>query len=129
MGEGIRSRAARRRGPGGAPNGAEGAPTPAQGAKTQATREAALNDPEAPAATRSIEDFWATPAEGNKYLHVPSHKLWGKESLNGYLASQYGYAGRPKASAVCDEQRVVNQLTWAPGEPEVIEGKILSEGG
>ena len=97
----------------------------------------------APNATRgvSLDDFWAYMPM-HAYIFVPSRELWPMSSVNSRLPShpltspngspllnQDGKRMTIKASRWLDKHKAVEQMTWAPGEPDVIEGRLVSEGG
>lgn len=75
-----------------------------------------------------LEDFWAyLPA--HKYLHTPTRDLWPKESVNGAVPWPM-FGGKPIApNAHLDLHRPLHQILWAPGEAQVVEGRILDQGG
>lgn len=75
----------------------------------------------------SVEDFIAyLPA--NKFLYRPTSELWPAESVDASVEAP-GRGRRQKASKWLAENRAVHQMTWAPGEVEIIGGKHLVEGG
>lgn len=71
-----------------------------------------------------VTDFYAYLVE-HKYIHIPTRAMWPVASINAVL----GKIGGLKASTWLDQNRRVNQLTWAPGEAEVIVGRVMVEGG
>lgn len=72
-----------------------------------------------------LEDFWAyLPL--HQYLYTPTRELWPAASVNATVSAP---DPKIKASAWLDMTRAVQQMTWAPAEPEVIEGRILADGG
>ncbi len=88
----------------------------------------------------TAEDFYAyLPA--HDYIFVPSREHWPADSVNACLPpmqalDEQGHPvyenGRPKflrASAWLDTVRPVDQAAWAPGEPELIEGRLVCDGG
>lgn len=72
----------------------------------------------------SLNDFHAYLPE-HKYIFAPLGKLWPAASVNERL----GKVGRLTAATWLDRNQAVEQMTWAPGEPELIEGKLLDAGG
>lgn len=74
-----------------------------------------------------VEDFWAhLPSHG--YIFRPTGEMWPASSVDTRLS--YYENGKPKkASSWLDNNRAVIQMTWAPGEPEIIEDKLLNQGG
>ncbi len=76
--------------------------------------------PAADDARLSADDFYAYMPE-HKYLFVPGRDLWPAVSVNARV-------GRGAAKWL-DANRAVEQMTWAPGEPLLIEGQLLQDGG
>lgn len=78
----------------------------------------------------------------HSYIFAPTGELWPSSSVNSRLrpvplVNRAGEAvtdkgGKPvlqKANAWLDEHRAVEQMTWAPGLPQVIEDRLVSDGG
>src|SRR5262249_33501098 len=65
----------------------------------------------------------------------PTGKLWVASSINGRLPRvRVGVDKKGKdkwisASRFLDRTAPVEQMTWAPGEPELIRNQLLIEGG
>lgn len=78
----------------------------------------------------TFEDFWCySPA--HSYIFVPTGEHWPAATIDARLAPVH-LNGRPKAtiaSKFLTEFRAVDQATWAPGKPQVIDGKLISDGG
>lgn len=92
-------------------------------------------------ATRvAYEDFFAYMPE-HKYIFVPTSDLWPAASVNARLpmkplvkngAPVLDDDGEPvmiKATQWLDDKKAVEQMTWAPGEPKIISGRLVSQGG
>ncbi len=89
----------------------------------------------------TLNDFRAyMPA--HKYIFAPTGELWPSSSVNSRImpVAEYGpdgkqvtdKDGKPKflaASAWLDAFHPVEQMTWAPGHPQVVEGQIIADGG
>jgi hypothetical protein len=81
-----------------------------------------------------IEDFVSLMPE-HRYVYRPTGELWPAASVNGRLPPVcVGQDGNGKdkfvaASRILDQIAPVEQWTWAPGEPELIRGRLLKEGG
>lgn len=79
-------------------------------------------------------DFYAYFDE-HKYILISNKRLWPRVSVNAAIDPiliDYDDNGEPifqAASDFLDRYREVHQMTWAPGEPEVIEGMILDGAG
>lgn len=78
----------------------------------------------------------------HQYIFMPSGELWPASSVNARLGSvveigpdgqpALGEDGKPKrisAALWLDRERPVEMMTWAPGEPQIIEGRLISDGG
>jgi hypothetical protein len=83
----------------------------------------------------SRADF-AAHLEAHKYLYRPTGKLWPRASVNAavdpVLTGRIDEEGNPvyqPASDWLDEHAPVHQITWSPGDPEIIEGRLLNQGG
>src|SRR5262249_29305256 len=78
----------------------------------------------------SIEDFYAYMPMHN-YIFAPSRDIWPAASVNSRIPPQQiaGDKKKIKASDWLDKNKPVEQMTWAPGEPELIEDRLISEGG
>jgi hypothetical protein len=79
-----------------------------------------------------IEDFYACkPA--HRYIFAPTNDLWPASSVDGTLppveVQRNGKLVLVAASKWLDQNRAVEQMTWVPGEPELIEGKLVVNGG
>jgi len=82
----------------------------------------------------TLSDFLAYLPE-HRYIFRATGKLWTAAGVNGALPpvpAGVGEDGKPKVispSAWLDENAPVHDLTWVPGEPELIEGRFLDAGG
>src|SRR5262249_30562896 len=89
----------------------------------------------------TLDDFRAYMPT-HTYLFVPTRQMWAASSVNVRIPPQVlvGADGKPvlndkgepkiiPASAWLDRNRPVEQMTWAPGLPMIIEGRLISEGG
>jgi hypothetical protein len=89
----------------------------------------------------SLDDFRAY-MPSHAYIFVPSREMWPATSVNARIppVPVMDKTGKPKldgngkivvekASSWLDQHRAVEQMTWAPGEPELIEDRLVSEGG
>ncbi len=72
----------------------------------------------------TLDDFYAYMPM-HSYLFIPTGDLWPASSVNGRI----GILGDVKASAWLDANRSVEQMTWAPGEPELLEDRLIADGG
>jgi hypothetical protein len=89
----------------------------------------------------ALEDFWSCAPSGD-YIFTPTREHWPACSVNGRLPpipvlDENGQPvvdkrNRPmkhSASTWLDRNRSVEAVTWAPGEPEIVEGRLISLGG
>lgn len=82
-------------------------------------REARAAAADAPPYDSVQTEFYAVMPE-HKYLFVPTRALWPSASVNG----RYG----EDTSQWLDSHRAVEALTWAPGEPLIIEDRLICDG-
>lgn len=76
----------------------------------------------------TLEDFWAY-APTHNYLYIPTLELWPSSSVNSRLPAMME-DGKPVMPATwLDKYGSVEQMTWAPGEPMIIEGRHVASGG
>ncbi|MGH8227342.1 MAG: primase-helicase family protein [Steroidobacteraceae bacterium] len=77
----------------------------------------------------TVQDFHAyMPA--HSYLYTPTREPWPAASVNSRIPPIDIGAKKPiPASAWLDRFRPVEQMTWCPGLPMVIEDKLISGGG
>jgi hypothetical protein len=89
----------------------------------------------------SLDDFHAYMPMHN-YIFTPSREPWPASSVNARLGRipLFDANGKPRvgdkgeqktiaASAWLDQNRPVEQMTWAPGLPMLIHDRLISEGG
>lgn len=72
----------------------------------------------------SYEDFYAYAPE-NKFIFVPSGDRWPAATVNTRLP----WIGKIKPSTWLHQNRPVEQMTWAPGEEQLVKNKLMREGG
>lgn len=73
----------------------------------------------------SVDDFYAYLPDHN-YIFIPTRAHWPGASVDAKLPSM-----GPKVSATewLDQNRSVEQMTWAPGLPMLIKNKLMLDGG
>ena len=77
----------------------------------------------------SLDDFYAYMPM-HVYIFIPTRALWPASSVNARIPPiKVGADREIKASTWIDQNRPVEQMTWAPGLPEIIEDRLLYEGG
>jgi hypothetical protein len=77
----------------------------------------------------TLEDFYALMPM-HSYIFAPSRELWPAASVNSRLPP-FPIDGEKSipASKWLDRNRPVEQLTWAPGLPMIIQNKLVADGG
>ena len=88
-----------------------------------------------------LDDFYAH-MEKHNYIYTPTREPWPTGSVNARIPPVALYdangnplldqKGNPKtlpASTWLDQNQPVEQITWAPGLPLLIENRLISEGG
>ena len=73
----------------------------------------------------SLQDFWAFMPT-HSYIYAPTHQMWPAASVNARVPQP---AKNVSASAWLDQHRPVEQMTWMPGSPMLINNKLIAEGG
>jgi hypothetical protein len=89
----------------------------------------------------TLDDFRAYMPQ-HSYLFRPTRETWPSRSLDARIppirltdasgAPILDETGKQKtvpASVWLDRYRPIEQMTWAPGEPEIIEDRLVSDGG
>jgi hypothetical protein len=78
----------------------------------------------------SVEDFYAYMPK-HLYLFVPTRELWPAASVNSRLpeVKDKTTGETIKASIWLDKHRPVEQMSWAPGEPMLIQDRLIADGG
>jgi hypothetical protein len=78
----------------------------------------------------SLDDFHAfMPA--HSYIFKPTRETWPASSVNARIPPiPIGKDGKKMpANAWLDQNKPVEQMTWAPGLPMLIENRLIAEGG
>jgi hypothetical protein len=80
-----------------------------------------------------LDDFYAVPAS-NQFMFMPTRELWPGPSVNGILPpvpieKRNGKWVTIKPTTWLKQHRRVEQITWAPGVPEIIDDKLIFDGG
>jgi hypothetical protein len=66
----------------------------------------------------------------NAFIFVPTSEIWPASSVNARIPPiPTGKKEPMKPSAWLAKHRSVEQMTWAPGLPNVIKGRVISGGG
>jgi hypothetical protein len=82
----------------------------------------------------SLDDFWAYMPT-HSYIFTPTRAMWPGGSVNSRIPPIKVTTDNPdkpvelSASAFLDRHRAVEQMTWAPGVPTIIEDKLIIDGG
>jgi hypothetical protein len=72
----------------------------------------------------NIGHLYAYRPEHN-YIYAPTGARWPAASVN----SAFGKIDGLKAAVWLDVNRAVKQMTWAPGEAQIIKDKLIADGG
>jgi hypothetical protein len=77
-----------------------------------------------------FDEFWAYLPD-HKYVYTPTGELWPAASVDSRLppVDVPMHAKPIPASKWLDQNRAVQQMVWAPGEPTVIENRLMADGG
>jgi hypothetical protein len=78
-------------------------------------------------------DFYAYMPE-HKYIFTPTGEMWVAASVNARvppiaLVNHEGKTESISATNWLDQNRSVEQMTWAPGQPALIQDQLISNGG
>jgi Bifunctional DNA primase/polymerase, N-terminal/Primase C terminal 2 (PriCT-2)/Family of unknown function (DUF5906) len=89
----------------------------------------------------SLHDFYAYMPMHN-YIYAPSRETWPGISVNARIKpipvcgadgkAEVDDTGKPKripAATWLDRNKPVEQMTWAPGLPMIVQGRLISGGG
>jgi hypothetical protein len=82
----------------------------------------------------TLDDFFAYMPQHN-YIFAPTGELWPGESVNARVplvvvgTDENGKPIAIAASIWLDRNKPVEQMTWAPGEPMLIRGRLITGGG
>ena len=70
------------------------------------------------------DDFYGYMIE-HRYIFAPTGEVWPASSVDARLS----VVGNIKASTWIDQNRAVEQMTWSPGQPAVIDNRLITQGG
>ena len=66
----------------------------------------------------------------HSYIYTPTRALWPASSINARIPPvKVGPGAEIKANTWLDRKSAVEQMTWAPGLPEIINDRLLHDGG
>ena len=97
-------------------------------------RTAFNDEPQGPAGSGvSLDDFHAYMPQ-HVYIYAPTREPWPASSVNVRLGKVpiFDADGKPKkvpANVWLDQNKPVEQMTWAPGLPTIIKDRLISDGG
>lgn len=101
---------------------------PPMGSDDEPPPEVYEQEPAAHTGPIALDDFYAY-APTHTYIFRPTREMWGGAAINARLpAIKIGKAKVPP-TVWLDQHRPVEQMTWSPGEPEIIEDRIVDNGG
>jgi hypothetical protein len=76
----------------------------------------------------TYNDFYAYMPQ-HTYIFVPTRETWPASSVNSRLPPVIVGEKTIPASKHLDKTRPVEQMTWAPGEPMLIQDRLLADSG
>ena len=76
----------------------------------------------------SVNLFYAH-APTHRYIFAPDGTLWPGASVNPVVRVCDSAGKRLRAADWLDRNRPVQQMTWAPGQPELIADRLVVDGG
>jgi Family of unknown function (DUF5906) len=76
----------------------------------------------------TVSDFYAYMPM-HSYMFAPSREMWPASSVNARIPPVQVGDKAVSASAWLDQNRPVEQMTWAPGEPMLIRDRLIADGG
>jgi hypothetical protein len=88
----------------------------------------------------SLDDFWSYAPE-RKYFYEPCNTLYVGQFIDSYFGKQpvLDASGNPVRKAgklvmqpttkMLDQTKWLNQISWAPGQPKIIEGRVFDRDG
>lgn len=77
----------------------------------------------------SVEDFYCYMAMPNAFIFIPTREVWPASSVNARIPPISNGKEQIKPSTWLAKNRPVEQMTWAPGLPMLIEHRVISGGG
>jgi hypothetical protein len=78
----------------------------------------------------STDDFYAYMEMPNSYIYTPTGAIWPAINVNFRVAAIPVRGGKKiKANVWIAQNRHVEQMTWAPGHPQLIADKQIIDGG
>jgi Family of unknown function (DUF5906) len=103
--------------------------------------DAERTKPDGAARAVSVDDFHAYMPM-HSYIFEPTREMWPAASVNARIPpipvlesegkpapDESGNEKKLRASAWLDQNRAVEQMTWAPGEPMMIRDRLIADGG
>jgi hypothetical protein len=88
-----------------------------------ASRADKFDEEESPPATAlEIEDFYFIAPQGS-CIYLPTRELWPTKTIDGAFKRKLR-----DASDWFAENRLAEQMVWAPGEPQVIANRLMAAG-
>jgi hypothetical protein len=76
----------------------------------------------------SLDDFYAFMPT-HSYIFSATGEMWPAASVNSRIKPIAGTGAAIKASDWLDQNRPVEQMTWAPGLPTVVNDRLIADGG
>lgn len=89
---------------------------------------AGVQDNVTPLPTMGLDELWAF-LPTHEYIHAPSGRLLPARSIDTHLPHVGEGNDRVKPSVWLDRTKAIIEMTWDPGETQIIDGRIASNGG
>jgi hypothetical protein len=86
------------------------------------------SESEEPSGLIVLENFYAYLPQ-HEYIFIVTSKMWPASSINSKFPPVGEGDDAISASRWLDQNRSVEEITWAPGLPMIIEGKLISSSG
>jgi len=76
----------------------------------------------------SVDDFYAYMPM-HSYIYAPTRDMWPTSSVNARIPPVTNGEEKISATLWLDQNKPVEQMTWAPGAPMLIRNRLIAEGG
>jgi hypothetical protein len=77
----------------------------------------------------SCEDFYALMTMENRFIYAPTGARWPGSNVDAQIASVLVGKRKMNASTWIARNRPVADMTWMPGQSQIIENRLVVEGG
>jgi hypothetical protein len=78
----------------------------------------------------SIDDFYAYMQKSHVYIFAPTSEIWPASSVNARIPPvEIGGGKAIPAATWLSSNKPVEQMTWMPGKPAIIQDRLIATGG